>query len=353
MNCPLCKAVNDDANSFCVNCGATISAAGPPSIQTQFSPRSGFEGMSSTVGDPRFSNESAGTTAKSGGWLGKFVIVFGGILILAVSAGFGAYYYYFRASPPITETLPEHLGMFYRDSERNSLTELRRIEAANIAEARRNLLSDNSIPVAGQQPEVIFYADVADLSAADLKLVSVDSIKDDGSMKQLDFQTFLIDGKPAMKRFRPPRALAIGKYAFVRADGYFDEGKHRLWAFEIRNAEKKENGDLAKDIVIALKPKQAAPPIAKPPATGLVPPKVVVNQPAGSRAAYCNSSNVVVRSSPSLTASKISGLRRGQRVYVLNYSNNTDYWRGMQANWAYVQTETGRTGWVFSPFISH
>lgn len=371
MNCPHCKTVNDDENTFCVNCGATISANPPiyagtslqvgdsPSIQTRFPANAGF---SPAIQDRRQPAPAVGPLTGTQppesrrSWLKPLLLVFGVIFVLVLAGGLAGFYFYWFA-PQAAESFPEHLGMFYRSGENAPLVELRRLEAANMLEGKEKLLKDESLPVVGEQPEIIYYGDVNEPPVAELKLVAVDSMKDDGSMKQLDFQTSLIEGRPAMKRLKVPQSLAVGKYAFVRTDGYFDDGKHRFWAFEIRNAEKKDNGTLAKDIVIALKPK---PPVnnntAKTP-DGNVPTVTVsrppVIQPAGSRKAYCNSGDVRIRSAPSLNAPVINKLRRGQVVFVLQYSGNTDNWRGTQANWAYIQTENGRSGWVFSPFISY
>jgi hypothetical protein len=34
-------------------------------------------------------------------------------------------------------------------------------------------------------------------------------------------------------------------------------------------------------------------------------------------------------------------------------SDNSDYWNGKEGNWAYIQTESGSRGWVFSPLLNY
>lgn len=157
-----------------------------------------------------------------------------------------------------------------------------------------------------------------------------------------------------------PDGLANGKYAFALLDGFLDQGKHKFWAFQVKNSAKADNGDLARALTLSLKPKVETPAninIANANTATVVKaaptPKPEPMVPAGARVAYCRSSNVIMRGAPSLTAKKINGLRRGQKIYVINYSDNYDYWNGMEGNWAYVQTESGGRGWVFSPLITY
>ena len=217
------------------------------------------------------------------------------------------------------------------------------------------------MPVSEEKPNFVLYSDGKDIPLGDLKLVQLDSIKDDGTVKQINFQATPVEGKSEIKKLRVPDGLANGKYAFALFEGYLDEGKHKFWAFEVKNAPKNDNGDIAKELALSMKPKLTAPDsntnsnstnttIVKAPPP---PPKPEPVAPAGSRVAYCNSSNVVLRGAPSLEARKVSALRRGQKIYVINYSDNFDYWNGMEGNWAYVQTETGSRGWVFTPLINY
>ncbi len=81
--------------------------------------------------------------------------------------------------------------------------------------------------------------------------------------------------------------------------------------------------------------------------------KPKISAPVGATVAYCNSSNVVVRDSPSLQAKKVGSLNNREKVFVIEESNNYDEWKGTEANWAYIQKENGQRGWVFTPFISY
>jgi hypothetical protein len=78
--------------------------------------------------------------------------------------------------------------------------------------------------------------------------------------------------------------------------------------------------------------------------------KPTVAPPEGSKNASAKT-NAVLRSEPSLSGQKIATLRRGQKIYVTGYSENTDYWNGLEGKWANVQTESGQRGWVFAPLL--
>ena len=56
---------------------------------------------------------------------------------------------------------------------------------------------------------------------------------------------------------------------------------------------------------------------------------------------------------PSLSAAKVDGLYRGQRLYVISQSNNYTTWGGVTGNWTLVETDEGTRGWVFSPLIRY
>ncbi|MCA1557528.1 MAG: SH3 domain-containing protein, partial [Acidobacteria bacterium] len=63
--------------------------------------------------------------------------------------------------------------------------------------------------------------------------------------------------------------------------------------------------------------------------------------------------NVVLRATPSLNGERIGKLSKGQRLWVIELSSNYDTWRGVTANWAYVQPENSAVrGWVFTYFVS-
>lgn len=380
MLCPTCRTINDNENIFCVNCGLTIvenpgvGISSPPndqsptvafgeegndypSVQTQFvqhpnlnRPAPNFQQSTPAINTtiPQFNTEIGSKRKKT--WL--FVML--GILGVLILGGIGIVLL-IKPNVQTGELLPEHLGMFYQNKEKNQITELRKFDSQSILDAKDKLVKDESLPVVDERPEMILYADSNEVPVADVKLIQLESVKNDGTMKYIEFQASPIDGKPAMKRLKFAGSLAIGKYAFTRFDGYFDEGKHKFWAFEIKNSEKKDNGSLAKETVVAVKPKQVGNSQAQKPAAVNLPPapKPEVIVPAGARVGYCNTSDVRIRSSPSLNAKVINKLVPRQRVFVMQYSDNTDYWKGTQANWAYIQTESGKSGWVFSPFISY
>ena len=253
MQCPSCKTINDNENIFCVNCGMTISenlgvgigtlsnaqsftppdgqSNDFPSVQTQFIPHPNFNrstpnfqqsipNFNPTI--PHYNIEIEKKRKKT--WL--FVTV--GILGVALLGGI-ATAFFVNSSVQSGEILPEHLGMFYQNKEKTQVNELKKLDSPNIWDAKEKLVKDESLPVVDEQPEMILYADSNEVPVADLKLVQLDSVKNDGTMKQIEFQASPVDGKPAMKRLKFPKSLAIGKYAFTRFDGYFDEGKHKFW----------------------------------------------------------------------------------------------------------------------------
>lgn len=392
MQCPYCKTPNDDEFVFCVNCGRTIRSApngavtaqynvdelsipatdefvkpeipyeqggNSPSVLTQFRKPVEIEPPPTQIAHKDWVNyetasKSEAKPAKKRGflWLGVAALA-----LLVVGGAVFAAILLIRQNLQNEEALPDHLGMFYQNKEKTQVAELRRFELSNALDAKDQLSREDAIPILQEKPDLILYADGNEIPASELKLIALDSLKNDGTMKGVEFQVSPVDGKPAMKRLRFGESLAIGKYAFAKFDGYFDEGKHKFWGFEVRTGDKRDNGSLVRDITVNPKPKPTPTPETQPtkiPAnngTPIIKPAPTI--PTGARIAYCNDSNVVVRAAPGLSARKISGLNRGQRVYVIQYSSNTDYWRGVQANWAYIQTESGKTGWVFSPFISY
>lgn len=379
MNCPFCNAENDNDNLFCVSCGKNFALVNsgastqpsptqyynvnqlnqtensPESVQTAFPPAQHFNQPSQNF-NPSIPYVPAAPKQKSSV---KFVLLGAAALLLLIGGAIGAFF--LLNKPTATaEALPDHLGMFVQNKEKNNLAELSKYDSANAVQAKEELLKNETLPAVEDKPNFILYSDGKDIPLGDLKLVQLDSIKDDGTVKQINFQAAPIEGKSEIKKLRVPDGLANGKYAFALFVGFLDEGKHKFWAFEVKNAQKNDNGDLAKAFSLSMKPKQTAPAsnsnsdstnttIVKAPPT----PKPEPIAPAGSRVAYCNSSNVVMRGSPSLTAKKVSALRRGQKIYVINYSDNYDYWNGMEGNWAYVQTESGSRGWVFTPLIGY
>ncbi len=382
MNCPNCNTENENDNLFCVSCGGNLAPPlksgvitqpsptqyynvnqlthadnAPESVQTAFPPAQTYN-QSSPAFNPSIPNLESTRKPKSSAkfvWIGVFVF------FLLLGASISAFFLINKPTITTTaENLPDHLGLFLANKDANNFSELTKQDSTNAVSTKDDLLKNESLPTADDKPSLILYSDGKDIPLGDLKLVQLDSIKDDGSLKQINFQAVPIDGKSEMKRLRVPDGLANGKYAFALFDGFLDEGKHKLWAFQVKNAQKTDNGELAKAFTVSLKPKTASPTNANVTdtntATAVKPaptPKLEPVVPSGARVAYCNSTNVIVRNSPNLNAKKINGLKRGQKIYVLNYSDNYDSWNGMEGNWAYIQTETGGRGWVFAPLIGY
>lgn len=380
MNCPNCHTENANDNIFCVSCGGNLAPPiggattqpsptqsfklddlnAPDSVQTAFrgTPAPNFDNAPNF--NPSIPYIAAPPAKKSGS--GKFVLIGALAFLLLIGGGIGAFFLINRQAAN-KETLPDHLGLFLANDK--NLVELTKQDSTNAVATKDDLLKNDALPATGDKPNVILFSDGKDIPIGDLKLVPLDQIKDDGTLKQINFQAAPVEGKSEMKRLRVPDGLANGKYAFALFDGFLDEGKHKFWAFQVKNAQKSDNGDLAKALSLSMKPKTASPSSSNANTaaatdsntTSVVKvaptPKPAPIAPAGSQVAYCASSNVVMRGAPSLSARKINNLKRGQKIYIINYSDNYDSWNGMEGNWAYVQTESGGRGWVFSPLISY
>ncbi len=377
MKCPKCHADNADDNSFCVSCGETLTPTvkfnqanapaptehykniqppppedAPESVQTAF--------RTKPVRTPEFNSaipfqpaQSAPPKSRTGLWVGVAFLT----LLLIAGAGIGGYFLLNKQTAAKSENLPDHLGMFAQNKN-GDILEISRQDFSSALQAKDSLTKSDALAEVEDKPNLLLYSDGKDIPLGDLKLIQVDSIKDDGTLRQINFQAAPIEGKPDIKRLRVPEGLANGKYAFALFDGFLDEGKHKFWAFQVKNAQKTDNGDLAKAFTLSLKPKTAAPP---PPVNANIAtnlsvaptPKPAPSVPQGSSVAYCKSNNIIVRSSPNLNGKKTNALKRGQKIYIINYSENYDQWKGMEGNWAYIQTENGNRGWVFAPLIGN
>ena len=380
MNCPHCKAENDNDNVFCVSCGETIAPKknlaattlpspteyyhgnqpnqrdnAPESVQTLYTAEPTYNSPAPNFNPAIPFQPTQNVERKSG----KFIWIGLGLLLLIIGGSVGGYFL-LKPTVPITataENLPDHLGMFLQNKDKTNLTEIGKQDYGNAVQAKTDLLKNDALPVAEDKPNLFLYADAKEIPLGDLKLVQLDSIKEDGTAKQINYQAAPVEGKPDIKRLRVPDGLANGKYAFALFDGFLDEGKHKFWAFQVKDAQKSDNGDLAKAFSLSLKPKTTAAPSNTNSATTekvekVAPtPKPAPVAPSGAQVAYCKSNNIVMRSSPGLNAKKINALKRGQKIYIINYSDNTDYWNGMEGSWAYIQTESGGRGWVFAPLI--
>jgi len=276
-------------------------------------------------------------------WIASLVVIFlaaaGGLAFLIVRQTA-------VAEPEPAEVLPEYLGLFVRQPNGSAPIEVKRFEYANAIEARDAMQADTLPQKVDKKPEFLLYADAAEMPLSDLKLIRLDSITDDGRFRYADFQAAIIDEKPAMKRLMLKDALSNGRYAFAQLSGFFNEGRHRFWPFEITG----NSGPgiaFEQEASVALKPPEtpsAAPPTEPTPIT----------IPAGATIAYCRNKDVWLRKTPEQDQKgKILLLKQGQKVYVIKYSENFSVWNGISSNWALIQTEAGKQGWVFNAFLDH
>lgn len=356
MICPKCQNLNDDEYIFCVNCGSPIPSAARaaepyPSVATVIKPKEAQPVPPTTpafrypIDIPR---DTPGMftppTARSS--LRVPLIAAGAVLLAGIAIAAGLLIFYDR-NAEVKTALPEHLGLFAYDSGAGKLNEIAKREFSNAKDGREAMLKEPVASFGSIPDEFILYADAAEIKIDDMKFVRLDTMTDAGSMRHFDFQASIVNEKPAIKRLKFPEPLANGRYAFALFSGNFDEGRHKFWPLEI-TASKTAATQSGREFSVALKPKAAntatqPTPVQRP----------AVEMPIGARVAFCNSADVVVRRAPRLAARKVDGLRRGQKVFILSYSDNYDEWNGIRANWAFIQTEAGKRGWVFSAFLSY
>lgn len=415
MNCPKCRTFNESSNLFCINCGETmrLTANPPPTMMSppasQNFPQSNiptqdYPSLSNRIGDlqssptiftpnPNFNqsqpnynqsqqnfnqsqqnfNPSMGNfnpsmtgfnpslayqapprkKSRAGLWIGLsflFVLLLGGGIVAAVVL--------MNKTTTGTEALPEHLGMFFQNGDKTTVNEIKKQDFSNALDGKEQMLKDSALPTVEEKPNLILYSDGKDIPLNDLKLIQLDSMTGDGAMKQIEFKAAPVEGKPEMKRIWFPDGLANGKYAFALMDGFFDEGKHKFWAFQVSGAKKTDNGDLAKSITIGLKPKAAktttTTTVSNTNSNVVEQPKVP--PPPSATTVYCTSNNVVLRSGSSQNTAKIGSLFRGQKLYVISYSGEYETFvskngQTLYSNYAYVQTESGKRGWVYAAYI--
>jgi Bacterial SH3 domain len=351
MICPKCSTQNDDEYIFCVNCGVSIPGGAHktqeyPSVATVVGRAPTATPDTIIAKSVNFELPASGHSTSRKGLIAAIAaavfVAVGGIAAGAIFLN--------RPSPPV-ELLPSHLGMFAVEAEKNVLTEIRKHELLNISSGRHALMKEPS-PVVTEKPEFVLYADVAEIPINEMKLIRLDSMTEQGAMRHIDFQAAIIDEKLSMKRLRFPGPLPNGKYAFALFDGYFDEGKHKLWPFEVVGSTAGNVFPASTDIGVALKPKETQSREDKK--TPEVTPEQVLDElPPGTQVAYCNATDVTVRSAPNLRSRKVTELTRGQKVYVLQFSDNYDVWNGIRSNWALIETDKGKRGWVFTRFITN
>jgi serine/threonine-protein kinase len=273
------------------------------------------------------------------------------ILLAALAiASIGALAYFFLSRPNKQEgALPDHFGLFVRNKD--TLSELRRGEFRDVMQARDAMIGDSSLLKVDAKPTLILYAEGQDIPVADLKLLQLDAIDAGGKVSHWNYQVAPVEGHPGMKQIRIAGGLASGKYAFALLNGYLDEGNHKFWPFQVKE-DAPAPSDTPQIATIPLKPKPSPTPAAIAQTPVVRPPAAPLPPPTGAGVAYCSDNNVVLRSAPNLNGPKIGRLSKGQRLYVLNLSSNYDTWKGITANWAYVQPENSAVrGWVFTYFV--
>lgn len=351
MICPQCKTANDDDYVFCINCGATIgdkaNSLAPQTSANDTVPETLVMPHSQVVIErPDLPSQPTILHIKTKS-SSKLPIIVGALLVLLVIGAVGAYVVYraVAGSGVVAEKLPEHIGLFVKRAD-GEFAEVRRQDVANLLDARDAIVKDAALAQTGAQPEIILYADAADIPVSDLKFVRIQSITNDGKLNFLEFQAAIVDSKPAMKRIRFSGPLADGKYAFALVSGFADEGKHRLWPFEVK-AGSQNGAAFTQELVLNLKPTPTPTP---------APSKTPVSNepPTGATVAYLTRTDVWLRRTAALQdKGKLTLLKPRQKVYVIRYSSNSDTWEGITSNWAFVQTENGKQGWVFNAFLDH
>lgn len=265
-------------------------------------------------------------------------------LLLVGIVGVLVYPYIRDALTKNSSSLPDHFGIFH--ARQDSLTELRMREFKNALKARDELQVDSSLPVVESNPTLLFYYEPQMISGTELKLIKLDSINDDGKIEHWDYQVSPFEAKPEIKQIRVKDGLPKGKFALVLFKDYLDEGAHKFWSFEVKD--KAENAAEPQILAINLKPKPTPTPTPQPTPEVKKTPPPLPDGPTG----VCNENNVVMRASPTQLSAKIGRLDSGNKVAILQYSSNYETWRGITSNFVYVQTTTGKRGWVFRPFIT-
>ncbi len=361
MICTNCNTPNEADNVFCVNCGNAVTArpgASMPTIPLSQSYVSSDSTETSVVNfgqapgpmpsytpNPPYLGENKAKKTNPVVWIGVGLVAVIGLI--AVGALF------FLSAAGGGEVFPEHLGMFVQSATKDRNDEISKQDFSKVIEAKDSFMKNDNLATLDPQPNLILYADGKDIPVNDLRLIQLDTIKDDGTMKQLDFQAALVDGKPAMKRLRVPEALANGKYAFALLDGFFNDGKHKFWAFQVKNSSKSENGDALKASSFPLKSGTSAQPPTQtnlPRASVPAPVRIPVEPPAGARVAYTKTGNVLIRATPSLSGPVRGKIGGGQQVFVFGFTGY-DCFKGQCGQWAQIQTTSGASGYILSVLL--
>ncbi len=310
MICHHCNTQNEADHDFCVSCGQPINAT----VQRPMPPFS----------QPFYATPGSGEVqraAKGGSSMPWLLGILGGLIVLLIVVGIFAVY---QLTPG--EVLPTHMGMFTQSDAKDRVDEIRRQDLANAIEGKTLLLKDESLPAVPPSPNLILND--GSINVNDVRLVQLDTIKDDGSMKTIDLQAATVEGKPEMKRLRVPDGLANGKYALAIFDSYINEGKQRFWPFQVRDSSKGDNGSALKAASVPLKPKSPAPsttaavPPAATTAPAVPPPMPAGPPPTGTRTVAGN--YVRARLGPSMKHNFHPSFRffKGNTVNVVGYAGH-------------------------------
>jgi hypothetical protein len=269
MICPQCRTQNDDDYVFCVNCGNSIGSqyetikyptdpAPEPLPPTVFVKEAGYRPQPPPfLSEPTFERYAPQGSSK--------LPLIAGLIVVVLAVVGGAAYLIARQVAVVAEqpeVLPQYLGMFLKGEKGQTPVEIKLFETANVSDGRNAMLTDPQLPKSAARPEFVLYADAAEIPVSDLKLIRLDSITDDGRSRYAEFQAALIDDRPAMKRIMLPQPLATGRYAFVLYSGFFNEGRHRFWPFEVTTGD--ANGaKFEQELALSIKPVEVASPVLR------------------------------------------------------------------------------------------
>lgn len=367
MNCPKCGTTITTNERYCRNCGydtapppPTIRAPAPtlpyasvnPTHTPSVNPHARTEFLPVNAPPTAQMQRPLSTTGEKRRSPLVIPLIAAGLLLAVAIAGTLAYVFWpgRNSGEAYSNALPDHFGIFIRSGEQ--LSELRRRDFSNALEGRDALVADTALPAAEARPVLILYAEQQDIPVSDLKLVQLDSLNQNGQVRYWNFQVAPVEGKREMKQLRVAGGLPAGKYAFALINGYINEGNHKFWPFEVKEgvAAPQEQPQTA---TIAVKANPSATPAAK---QATPTPAATPNNepPPGAKLAYCNDTNVLVRSAPDLTAKPVAKITKNQKLWAIGKSTNTSTWNGVTSDWTQVQLYNSTVrGWVFSSFISY
>lgn len=336
MICPKCKKENEDIYQFCLQCGEQLSH------ETQ----NPDEDETVIVRHPVIN-----TGLKSS----KTPLILLGALAAILIGVLG-----FTFLPSIikkTTPTPADFGVF--NQKNDTLAELRLREYPNLLKGRDELKDDSSLPVTDASANLIVYHNQQTIPKGDLKIIKLDSIKDDGKIDYWEPQPSPIDGNSEMNQIKVRPGLPKGRFALVLLKGHLDEGTHKLWAFQVENGA----GTPAdpETLTLTLKPTPTATPtpqvitkIVPVPQSNTNPQSSPNNILSPGQIGICTTDKItstcVLRYSDTQKSEKIGNIARGDTVMILGYSPNLEWFGKKRAGWYYVRTRSG-TGYVFAHYI--